>query len=322
MINKIKNIIKIPLLLLLCSILFIQCDKDNDTVVATENLDEALAKNTEFSMFKAAITQAKLETFTKGPGPFTIFAPTNAAFTAAGITSATLAAMDSITLTALVLNHFQTSLNGVFTARTSFEIPEGPNAPMTSIAGYSNFSYKDKAANKIFVSGALITERDIKTSNGIIHKIDRVLFPPVASVMTLLTANPNYSLMVQAIAKTAVTSTFTASPITVFALPNSVMTANGYDAVTIAALTGPALTTLTNILRYHVVTSRNFSTDLKAGTLKTAYIVATIPAVVTVSLGTGVSVKGVSNPTPFLLGPADLAATNGVIHSVAGMLKP
>lgn len=322
--NKIKNFIRIPLLLALGSMLFVQCDKA-DSVVATDSLDDMLTKSTDLSLFKAAVAKAKLETFTKGPGPFTIFAPTDAAFAAAGITSATIAAMDSITLTALVLNHFQTSGLGVLTARTSFEIPEGPNAPMTSTAGFSNYSYKDKAANKIFVSGALITERDIKTSNGIIHKIDKVLFPPVASVMTLLTANPNYSLMVQAIAKTAVTSTFTASPITVFALSNAVMTANGYDAVTIAALVPatPAYIALSNILKYNVAASRNFSTDMKAGALRTAYVIgASTNTFVTVSLGAGVFVKGTSNPTPFQVTGLDIAATNGVIQGIAGMLKP
>ena len=326
--NKIENFIRIPLLLLLSSMLFVQCDK-SDTVVATESLDDMLAKSTDLSMFKSAVAKARLETFTKGPGPFTIFAPTDAAFTAAGITSATIAAMDSITLTALVLNHFQTSGLGVLKGRTSFEIPEGPNAPMASIAGYSNYSYKDKAADKIYVSGALVTERDIKCSNGIIHKINKVLFPPVLPVMTLLAANPNYSLMVQAINKTGLqSSTFApaaSSPITVFALSNAVMTANGYDATTIAALVAatPAYITLSNILKYNVAASRNFSTDMKAGALRTAYVIgASTNTFVTVSFGPGLMIKGVSNTTPFLVTGLDIAASNGVIQEIAGMLKP
>lgn len=284
--------------------LFVQCDK-SDTVVATDSLDDLLTKTADLSLFKAAVAKAKLETFTKGPGPFTIFAPTDAAFTAAGITAATIAAMDSITLTALVLNHFQVSVVGSITPRTSYEIPEGPNAPMTSIAGYSNYSYKDKIADKIFVSGALITQKDIRASNGMIHKIDRILFPPVSSVMTLLTANPNYSLMVQAINKVALQSTTFApaasSPITVFALSNAIMTANGYDATTIAALVAatPAYITLSNILKYNVAASRNYSTDLKAGPLKTAYVIGTSTnTFVTVSLNNGVFLRNIQ-PHPF-----------------------
>ncbi len=316
--NKIKTLIKIPLLFFFSSLLFVQCDKNDTVAVALDNLDATITANADLSIFKAAITQAKLETFTKGPGPFTIFAPTDAAFTAAGITAATLPSIDSITLTALILNHFQSSAAGVFTARTSYEIPEGPNGPMISIAGFNNFSYKDKVADKIYVSGANVTARDIKCGNGIIHKIDKVLLPPVLPIMTILSANSNYSLMVQAITKTALNTTFSpaaTSPATVFAINNATMTANGYDATTIAALTGAALTKLSDTLKYHVVASRNFSTDLKVGNLKTVF-----GTNVVVSRNNGVFLKGPNNATPLQILPVDLTASNGVIHAVSGML--
>ena len=88
--NKINKFLFFPLLILSCSLLFIQCDED-ETVVLQDNLDATLAKDADLSVFKAAIAQAKLETFTKGPRPFTLLAPTDAAFNAAGITAATLA---------------------------------------------------------------------------------------------------------------------------------------------------------------------------------------------------------------------------------------
>jgi uncharacterized surface protein with fasciclin (FAS1) repeats len=323
--NKIKKLFITPLLLLAVSLLFVQCDKSDDPVAVADSLAETLTKSPDMSLLQAAIVRARLETFTQGPGPFTVFAPTDAAFAAAGVTSASIASMDTIALTALVLNHFQTSGPGILTPRTSFEIPDGPNAPMLSIGGFNNYSYQDKLNSRIFVSGCLITEKDIRCRNGIIHKINKVLLPPSTTVITQLNANPNYSLMVQAIAKAGLTTVFSpaaSAPITVFAIPNSVMVANGYDATTIAALTGPALTTLTNILRYHVIGSRNFSTDLKAGTLKTLYVVAGVPRVVTVSLGTGVNIKGVSNPSAFQLTPVDLACSNGVVQNITGMLMP
>ncbi|ULT45692.1 hypothetical protein KRR40_22105 [Niabella defluvii] len=51
----------------------------------------------------------------------------------------------------------------------------------------------------------------------------------------------NYSLMLQAITKTATTTSFTTTPSTVFAIPNSVMLANGYDSTTIANISGQPL---------------------------------------------------------------------------------
>ncbi len=294
---------------------FVQCNKSDTVAVLADNLDVTLSASSDLTIFQAAIKQAKLETFTKGPGPFTLFAPTDAAFTANGITLAALPSIDSLTLTALVLNHFQSI------KRTSYEIPDGPNAPMTSIGGFSNFGYKDKLANKIFVNGATITTKDVNCSNGLIHKIDKVLTVPNTTTLALLTANSNYSLMVQAITKASLTATFspsTAAPATIFALDNATMTAAGYDAVTIAGLSGAGLTTLTNLLKYHVVASRNFSVAFKAGTLKTVQ-----GTTVTISLaGSAVSVKGTNNPSAFLLSNTDVFASNGVIHKVAGVLLP
>ncbi len=300
--------------LMLLGLVFVQCNK-SETVVVADNLDVTLNASPDLTIFQAAIKQAKLETFTKGPGPFTLFAPTDAAFTAAGITLASLPSIDSLTLTALVLNHFQNI------KRTSYEIPEGPNAPMTSIANFNNFGYKDKLANKIYVNGATLTTKDVTCSNGIIHKIDKLLTIPNTTTLALLTANSNYSLMVQAITKASLTATFSPSasaPATIFALDNATMTAAGYDAVTIAALSGVGLTTLTNLLKYHVVASRNFSVAFKAGNLKTVQ-----GTNVTIGLsGAGVSVKGTNNASAFLLSNTDVFASNGVIHKVAGVLLP
>ncbi len=312
--NNIKSLFKIPVLLLLVSLVLVQCTKDETPAVQLDNLDATLSANSDLSLFKAAIAQAKLESYTKGPGPFTLLAPTNAALNAAGITTATLPTIDSTALTALLLNHMQN------VKRTSFEIPDGPNAPMISMAGFNNFAYKNKAADKIFISGANVTTRDINCGNGIIHKIDKVLFVPSIPLITLLNTNSNYSLMVQAITKAGLTATFSPSasaPATVFALDNATMTANGYDAVTIAGLSGAALTTLSNILKYHVVASRNFSTDMKAGNLKTVF-----GTNVVISFNSGVFVKGTSNASAFGLTLTDVAASNGVLHQVGGMLKP
>ena len=312
--NKIKSLLQNSLLICIISLLLVQCTEKNPVAAPGLTIDETLAANADLSLLKTALAQAKLETFTKGPGPFTLFAPTNAALNAAGITTATLPTIDSVTLTTFLLNHMQNL------KRTSFEIPDGPNAPMASMAGYSNYGYKDKAANKAFVNGATITSKDVACSNGTIHIIDKPLIVPSFTIISYITANPNYSLMLQAITKTATTSTFSPSatvPATVFLLDNATMTANGYDAVTIAALTGTPLTTLTNILKYHVISSRNFTVAMKTGTLKTVF-----GTNVNITAGTAVTVKGISNATAFTLSNTDIPASNGVLHTVSGMLKP
>jgi uncharacterized surface protein with fasciclin (FAS1) repeats len=308
--KKIYKIIKSALLLFICSYVLIQCTKKDEVVAPIEFIDVKLAADPDFSLLQTAIAQAKLESFTKGPGPFT----TNAALNAAGVTSATLPTIDSLTLTAFLLNHFQNI------KRTSFEFPEGPNAPMASMAGFNNFSAKNKTLNKTYINGATVLESDIACGNGIMHKIDKALIQPSATISILLMNNPNYSLMVQAITKAALTTTFApaaTAPITVFAIDNATMTANGYDATTIPLLTPAQVTVLSNILRYHIVPGRNFTIAMKSGILKT-----NLGSNVTVNLGTTVSIKGISNAAAFNIAGRDALASNGVIHEIAGMLKP
>jgi uncharacterized surface protein with fasciclin (FAS1) repeats len=304
-------------LIFIVTVLFVQCTKKDEVLAPLSNIDEKLAADPELSLFKAAISQAKLESFTKGPGPFTILAPTNAALNAAGITSASLPSLDSLTLTAVLLNHFQ-NLN-----RTSFEFPSGPNAPMLSMAGFNNYSSRNIDLNKTYVNGATITATDINCGNGVIHKIDKVLIIPVIPIRALLKSNPNFSLMDSAISKVGGTlpasfAPATNSATTVFAINNASMTAAGYGSFsTIGALTPAQVTTLSNILRYHIVLSRNFSVAMKSGNLK-----ALLGSNILVNTGSTVTVRGISNPTPLTLVTPDVVASNGIVHEISGMLLP
>jgi uncharacterized surface protein with fasciclin (FAS1) repeats len=312
--NK-KYFFQYAAILLLAATLFVQCNKKDDVVLATDTIDTKLAADPELSIFKKAIVQARLESFTKGPGPFTILAPTNAALTAAGVTEASLATIDSITLTALLFNHFQNL------KRTSFEFPVGPNAPMASMAGYNNFSSKNTATNTTYVNAAKVLETDINCSNGIIHKIDKYLALPVIPARTIIKNNPNYSLMDSAISKANLTTNFapaTGSATTIFLINNASMIAAGYPTLAaIGALTTAQVTTLSNILKYHIVQSRNFSIAFKAGTLKTL-----LGSNITVTTGSTVTVKGLSNTSASTFLTPDIIASNAVMHELSGILLP
>lgn len=313
MTKNIRNIL-LPVLLL-SSIAFVRCTEKDTVKPPAEFIDAKLAADAELSLFKAAITQAKLETFTKGPGPFTILAPSNAALNAAGITTASLPTIDSISLTALLLNHFQ-NLN-----RTSYEFPVGPNAPMASMAGFNNYSSKNIVLNKTYVNGATVTTADITCGNGVIHKIDKALLLPIIPIRTILKSNPNFSLMDSAISKAGLSTNFAPaanSATTIFAINNTSMIAAGYTSFTaIGALTPAQVITLSNILKYHIVQSRNFSVAMKNGTLKTF-----LGTNITVADGTPVTVKGISNTTALTLVTPDVYASNGIIHEISGMLMP
>jgi uncharacterized surface protein with fasciclin (FAS1) repeats len=306
--------------ILLCTVLafttiaFFGCKKE-EIVIIQDDLDATIKKDAELSLFYAAIEKLKLQLFTKGPGPFTIFAPTNAAFNAMGInTAADFNSYDSVTLTSWMLYHFQN------VRRPKFEIPAGPNTSMSSMNGQTTFASRNTKG--VFINGITVTSTDIIASNGIVHKLSKVLLRPTSTVTSLLTADPDLKLMMQAITKTSSnTSTWfapsTASPITVFAVSNAGMIDAGYDSLKIAQASGTFLTTLQTRIRYHIVKNRMFEADAKPGNINTvlnkSLLIGTTPAF---------TVKGLTNPSAFTISTADILATNGTYHIIPGLLIP
>lgn len=295
---------------------FISCEKDDSPAVTNQNLDEVINSNPDFSMFAYAIKKANLEIFTQGSGPFTFFIPSNNAFAAAGVSStADIDNIDPLFLAILMTYHFQG------TERTFYEIPEGPNATMNSQTNVVQYGTRYVSTDKAYINGVELLDKGTEASNGIFYKVAEVIQPPFsANAITTMQASSsgNYSLMLQAITKTATTSSFTATPSTVFALSNAVMLANGYDSATIATISGTAATALTNTLRYHVVPQRIFKSDFKIGNLLTRY--ASNNVVIGGSLG-AYTVKGNGNATAVAVGNG-VATGNGVFYSISQMLKP
>ena len=291
------------------------CNKNNDPVTTTQTIDEVINSNPDFSLYAYAVKKTNLDIFTKGGGPFTFFIPSNSGFSAIGINStADIDNIDPLNLAILASYHFQ----GVL--RTFYEIPEGPNAAMTTQTGLTQYGTRNVKSDKAYVNGVELLDKGTLTSNGIYYKVGDVIQPPIYSnaIIMLQGLGSNYSLMLQAITKTATTTSFTTVPSTVFLLQNSVMLANGYDSTTIANITGTAATTLTNILRYHVIPQRVFKSDFKVGTIATRYTGNSI----TVSGTNGnYSIQGKSNAAPTLMGNG-VATTGGVAYSIAQMLKP
>ena len=116
----------------------------------------------------AALTQAELVATLQGDGPFTVFAPTDDAFAAAGID---LAALDNeegkATLTDILLYHV------VSGAVPSSAVTDGMSA--TAVNG-DDLSFA--VGEGVMVNDANVVLADVPASNGVIHVIDKVLMPP------------------------------------------------------------------------------------------------------------------------------------------------
>jgi uncharacterized surface protein with fasciclin (FAS1) repeats len=120
----------------------------------------------QFNTLAAALQAAGLVDTLKGPGPFTVFAPTDAAF--AKIPKADLEALlqDKTKLIAVLTYHV---VPGTMMAK---DVKPGP---VKTVEGES-FMVKARGG-KVMVDNATVTMTDITADNGVIHVIDTVIMP-------------------------------------------------------------------------------------------------------------------------------------------------
>lgn len=131
-------------------------------------VDTAVA-NGNFTTLAAALEAAGLVETLKGEGPFTVFAPTDAAFAAlpAGTVEDLLKPENKDQLTAILTYHV------VPGAVMSSDLTEGMTA--TTVNG-KDITITLEGGPK--VNGAVISTPDVAASNGVIHVIDSVILPP------------------------------------------------------------------------------------------------------------------------------------------------
>lgn len=131
-------------------------------------VDTAVAAG-QFKTLAAALKAAGLVDTLKGPGPFTVFAPTDAAFAAlpAGTVESLLKPENREQLTAILTYH-------VVPGR----YPAARVAGIDSAATVNGGTVDIKAdGGTVTVDGAKVTKADITATNGVIHVIDKVLMP-------------------------------------------------------------------------------------------------------------------------------------------------
>lgn len=132
-------------------------------------IDTAVAAGS-FNTLAAALTAAGLVETLKGEGPFTVFAPTDAAFAAlpAGTVEDLLKPENKDRLIAILTYHV------VAGKVMSTDLTEGMMA--ATVNGAQITITLDGGAK---VNGAVISAADIEASNGVIHVIDSVILPPM-----------------------------------------------------------------------------------------------------------------------------------------------
>ncbi len=147
----------------------------------SKNIIQNASQSADHTTLVAAVKAAGLVKTLEGKGPFTVFAPTNAAFDAlpAGTVDTLLKPENKKTLTGILTYHV---VAGDITSTKLAKLIKkgGGKAKLTTVNGEKLTAMMDgdKAELKDTKGNvATITQADVKQSNGEIHVIDKVLMP-------------------------------------------------------------------------------------------------------------------------------------------------
>jgi transforming growth factor-beta-induced protein len=270
------------------------------------SIAEIATENGNFTTLLAALTEADLAgTFADDEaGPFTVFAPTDAAFEVLladlGITAGDLLASPDL---ADILTYHVASGTLLFSEVASLDAIPTLNGIALNQAGGVLDGYSN------------VVDGDILASNGVIHVIDAVLLPK--DIVDVAITDGRFTTLVTALAQEGLVDTLRGDgPFTVFAPTDDAFGA-ALDALGLTAAELLALPNLTDILLYHVVAG---------AALDAAAVVGSAPGSVGTVEGSdidyavvdgGVVLNGSVNVVI-----TDILATNGIVHAIDFVLLP
>ena len=147
----------------------------SESPAAAGTIVEVASANPDFSTLVAAVGAAGLAETLSGPGPFTVFAPTNEAFAAlpAGLLDKLLLPENKDVLTQILTYHVVAAeVPSSAVEAGKVKTVEGTEATITTEGG-------------IKIDGATVVTPDVEASNGVIHVIDAVIVPAGVDVSAL-----------------------------------------------------------------------------------------------------------------------------------------
>ncbi len=266
--------------------------------------------NPDFSTLVAAVKAAGLAETLSGKGPFTVFAPTNAAFEK--LPKETLASLlkpeNKAKLAAILTYHV---VPGKVMASDVVKVTEAKTVQGQAVK-------VQVVDGKVKLNGSsTVVKTDIAASNGVIHVIDTVILPPETSgktIVELAVDNKDFSTLVAAVKAAGLVETLSGKgPFTVFAPTNAAFEKLPKEAV--ADLLKPEnKAKLAAVLTYHVVAGKVTAADVVK--LKAAKTVQGQSIEIKVEDGK-VKLNGSSTVVK-----TDIDATNGVIHVIDTVILP
>jgi transforming growth factor-beta-induced protein len=272
-----------------------------------KNIVQTAVASGQFTTLASLLTKTGLADTLATSGPFTVFAPTDAAF--AKVPKATLDALaeNPAQLKSVLLYH-------VVPGR----VPAADVVKLSSAKTLEGRSVTIKVADgSVFVDQAQVTTPDVMASNGVIHVIDSVLIPkaapatPAKNIVQTAVAAGQFKTLASLLTKAGLAGTLQGKgPFTVFA-PTDAAFAKVPKATLVVLAKNKAK--LRSVLLYHVVKGK--VTAAQAMELRSAKTVNGKPLAIRVS-ARKVLVGGAT------VTKADVMASNGVIHVINKVLIP
>ncbi len=295
-------------------VLFTSCDKDDDPVQEPNTIVKVAVDN-GFSTLVSAVRTAGLEATLKSTGPFTVFAPTNAAFSAITVPT------DPTVLKNILLYH---TLGAKI---LSTQVGETALTTGVFTANGLDSVYVKRVGSNVFINGVQVATANVEATNGVVHAIGTVLLPPTGNIVQV--AQGGYDSLVVAVlyasaagpgSEDLATALTNVKGATVFAPTNQAFR-------DLLAAQSPALTRISqlpkslvvSVLKNHVLGARFFSTDIPAGSTTVSALAGSITLN---NAAGGVTAKGAGGTAANITKVNTVAKNGCVIHEINKVLLP
>ena len=270
-----------------------------------KNIVDTAVEAGKFKTLAAALGAAGLVDAVKGPGPFTVFAPSDEAF----------AKLPKGTVETLLKPENKEKLKAILTYHV---VPGKVMAKdVLGVKGAKSLNGQridvKVDGGKVMVDGAQVVATDIACTNGVIHVIDSVILPSEDNIPTVATKAGKFNTLLAAAKAAGLVDALSGDkPLTVFAPTDDAFAKLPKD--TVATLLKPEnKDKLKAILLFHVVEGRVYSEDALAA--KSAATLQGSTVEITVKDG-----AAYVNGAKILA--TDVDASNGVIHIIDSVILP
>lgn len=320
-----KLFVPVTILALSLGVTMTSCNEDDDDAMEEKNIVELAQDNSDLSSLVAAVQRAGLvDALSDENASYTVFAPTNAAFTAF-LNANNFSSVDDIPvedLSKVLLNHVLVGKVPAAQVATGYA---------NTLATYDDTDYNVdmfiNTANGVVINGgtsnggATVTATDIEASNGIVHVVDGVIALPKVPIFAA--ANPDFSILVDALTDSRLSANYVDflngdGPFTVFA-PSNAAFASLLDELGVNGLADIDAALLEAVLTYHVVADANVvAADLEEGQTVTTAQTGTF----TVSLmGANPTITDERDRMANIIA-TDIQGSNGVVHAIDKVILP